>query len=343
MYDLLLLTLFFFSFLLTYILIKVFIKKLFTNNIYCLDQQKKGKPKVASGGGIPVFLSFFVTFVIFIFIFLFLFKQPSFHYSLILASISLGTIVGIIDDTKTTKKQNVSVYGNKQHRQGISQTIKPFLTLIAFLPLLFIIINNTYLIFPVLGEINFGLFYPLLISPLIFVVVLNSPNLLAGTNGLEGGIMFLVTLTLGVYFFYNSRVDLAIISFIATASALGFLCFNWCPAKVLPGDSFTYLSGSVYATLTLVGRAEFIAGFIFIPLAIEIVLKLKGKMRVRSFGNLQKDNTIKKPYKRIYSWTHIFMHYPKKIYNKKLTEKQITTSILFVELLFCVVGLILFI
>ncbi len=343
MYDLLLIILTLFSFFLTFILVKLAIPLFYKNNLFCIDQQKKRKPKVASAGGIPVFLGYFITMIIFIFVSLFLFKQISFHYTLILISITLGTIVGIIDDTKISLKPKLCIYGNKQHREGLSQSIKPLLTFFAFLPIVFLIINNTYLNFPIFGTVNLGLFYPLLIAPLIFIVVSNSPNLLAGTNGLEGGIMILITSTLGVYFLFNNNIDLAIFSFIASSCGLAFLFFNWCPAKILPGDSLTYFSGTVYATLTLVGRAEFIAGFIYIPLFIELMLKLKGKMRVRSFGNLQKDNTIKKPYKKIYSWTHIFMHYPKKIYSKKLTEKQITISILLLQFLFCILGLVLFI
>jgi UDP-N-acetylglucosamine--dolichyl-phosphate N-acetylglucosaminephosphotransferase len=343
MYDLLLITFIIFSFFLTFVLIKIFIPVLFKNNLFCIDQQKKRKPKVSSAGGIPTFLGFFVSTVLFIIASSFLFNQISFHYVLILTSITFGTFVGILDDTRVTIVPKVCIYGNKQHRQGISQTLKPILTLIAFLPIVFLLLNNTYLIFPIIGKINLGLFYPLLFAPLIFIVVSNSPNLLAGTNGLEGGIMFLLTTTLGIYFMFNNNIGLAIIAFIASSSSLAFLCFNWCPAKILPGDSLTYFSGTTFVALTLVGRAEFVAGFIYIPMFIELLLKLKGKMKVRSFGDLQKDNTIKKPYKKIYSWTHIFMHYPKKLFNKKLTEKQITKSILFLQLLFCILGLILFI
>ncbi len=342
MYDLLLVTTTLFAFFLTYVLVKIFIPVLFKNNLFCLDQQKKRKPKVASAGGIPTFLGFFISATIFIIASSFLFMQISFHYVLILISITFGTFVGILDDTRISIIPKTCVYGNKQHRQGISQTLKPILTLLAFFPIFFLLLNNTYLIFPIVGQINLGLFYPLLFAPLIFVVVSNSPNLLAGTNGLEGGVMFLLTTTLGIYFLFNNNIGLATIAFIASASVFAFLCFNWCPAKILPGDSLTYFSGTTFAALTLVGRAEFIAGVIYVPMFIELLLKLKGKMKVRSFGNLQKDNTIKKPYKNIYSWTHIFMHYPKKIYNKKLTEKQITTSILLVQLLFCILGLILF-
>ncbi len=343
MYNLLLLTLVLFSFFLTFILVKAFIPLLFKNNLFCIDQQKKGKPKVSNAGGIPTFLGFFITIIVFIFVSMFVFNQHAFQYTLILSSIFLGTLVGIIDDTRINLTLKKSIYGNKQHKVGLSQFVKPVLTLFAYVPIMFIVLNHTFLEFPVFGYVHLGLFYPFLLAPLIFVVVTNSPNLLAGTNGLEGGIMFLLTLTLGVFFFLNNNLSLAIFAFVASASALAFLCFNWCPAKVLPGDSLTYFSGVTFASLLLVGRAEFIAGFIYIPLFIELILKLKGKMRVRSFGDLQKNNTIKKPYKRIFSWTHVFMHYPKKIIDKKFTEKQITISILLLQLLFCVLGLILFV
>jgi len=110
---------------------------------------------------------------------------------------------------------------------------------------------------------------------------------------------------------------------------------------MLPGDSLTYLFGATFATIAIVGNIESFALFIFIPWAIEILLKVRGKLKVRSLGNLQEDGTLKAPYKHIYSWTHIMMYLPT-LWKKRFTEKQVTTGILLVEVLFCVAGFIIF-
>jgi UDP-N-acetylmuramyl pentapeptide phosphotransferase/UDP-N-acetylglucosamine-1-phosphate transferase len=175
----------------------------------------------------------------------------------------------------------------------------------------------------------------------MFIVITNSTNMLAGTNGLEGGLMAIVTLSLGIFSIVNGRTEAAVISFLAFAAVIPYLVNNWCPAKMLPGDSLTYLFGATFASIAIIGNIESFALFIFIPWAIEIILKLRGKLKVKSLGNLQKDGTLKMPYKRIYSWTHIMMFLPT-LFKRRFTEKQVTTSILLVEVIFCILGFILF-
>ncbi len=95
---------------------------------------------------------------------------------------------------------------------------------------------------------------------------------------------------------------------------------------MLPGDSLTYFAGAAFVSAIIIGNAEKLGILLFIPWIVEALLKLRGRFKVRSYGDLQRDGTIKAPYKEIYSLTHVVMKLPYWLKMKKgFTEKQIAT------------------
>jgi UDP-N-acetylglucosamine--dolichyl-phosphate N-acetylglucosaminephosphotransferase len=329
------------AFLISFFTLTQFKKFFVTRGIIAVDQQKKQKPVLPQSAGIPVFFGFFIASMFFVLLSSFYLKVDNTIIISSVLAILLATLVGFFDDLNVSKEPVKNIYGDLEIRVGLPQWLKPLLTILAAIPLIAIMAGDFTMALPIIGTINFGFWYPLLIVPILFVVITNSTNMLAGTNGLEGGLMAIVTLSLGVYSLINGRTEAAVISFLALGAVLPYLMNNWCPAKMLPGDSLTYLFGATFATIAIVGNIESFALFIFIPWAIEILLKVRGKLKVRSLGNLQEDGTLKAPYKHIYSWTHIMMYLPT-LWKKRFTEKQVTTGILLVEVLFCVAGFIIF-
>ncbi|MDD3244691.1 MAG: hypothetical protein PHU47_00910 [Candidatus ainarchaeum sp.] len=310
-------------------------------DIIAIDQQKKEKPVLPQSGGFPVFLGILIGVCFFLLISIFYFPINNSLILVSLLSILLAMLVGFFDDINLSKKPVKNIYGDLEIRVGLTQITKPILTFIAAIPLMALLVGDFLITLPFIGSINLGYFYPLFFVPIFFIVFTNATNMLAGTNGLESGSMFLITLFLGVFCLLNNRIEAAAISLISCFAIIPFLVNNWYPAKILPGDSLTYLFGAVYATVAIVGNVEMFATFIFIPWAIEILLKLRGGLKVRSLGNLQKDGTLKKPYNKIYSWTHIMMWIPE-WFGKRAKEYQVTIAILGVELFVIVIGFILF-
>lgn len=80
--------------------------------------------------------------------------------------------------------------------------------------------------------------------------VINAYNLIDGLDGLSGTLTFTTSVTLGILYFsmgsFESRV-----CFCLAASILGFLCFNWPPAKIFMGDSGSQFLGFMIAILPL--------------------------------------------------------------------------------------------
>jgi UDP-N-acetylglucosamine--dolichyl-phosphate N-acetylglucosaminephosphotransferase len=328
----------FFPFFLTILLIKIFQPILKKHHLVGIDQQKINKPVLPSSAGIPVFISILISLL-----FIFLFSDYNIDYKLVflaLGSIFLVFLIGFLDDIKIEKKKKRNIYGDNQLRVGLPQWLKPLLTAFIFIPLIFIV-KSTIINIPFYGQIDIGILYYFLIF-ILFLVFSNSTNMLAGMNGLEGSLMFIISFTLSIATLMTNEIELFIISLAFMSASIGYLIFNWYPAKILPGDSLTYLFGGYFATIIVFGKLKVFGLFIFLPWFVEILLKLRGKLKTRSLGNVQKDGSLKPPYKHIYSWTHVFMYLPK-LFNKnaKVKEWQITLYISILVFIFCIIGLVI--
>ena len=81
--------------------------------------------------------------------------------------------------------------------------------------------------------------------------VVNAFNLIDGLDGLCGSLAFTTTLTLGIIYTLSGN-NISVICFILAASILGFLCFNWPPAKLFMGDCGSQFLGFMIATIPLI-------------------------------------------------------------------------------------------
>ena len=307
-----------------------------------IDQQKKGKPSLPTSGGVPVFVGLLAGLLAYLFLISF-FNQASVetltakvNILAAILSISIITGVGFFDDI-FMKKEAVSARSDTvEKRHGLKQWMKPLLTIFGAIPLMVVLLGTTSMAWPFFGEINFGIFFPLVLIPAAVVTVSNATNMLAGVNGLEAGLMAVASFFLGLFCLSYGTFEGAMIAFALFASLVAFLFFNWFPSKVLPGDSLTYFMGGAFVAAVIIGNVEKFGIIIFTPWIIEAFLKLTAKFKARSFGDLQEDGTIKAPYPdRIYSLTHVVMKLPEWLGMKRFKENQIALILIGFELLFC--------
>jgi len=242
-------------------------------------------------------------------------------------TILLIVIIGFFDDL------NVSdvVKGKRDIRKGLKQWQKPLLTLPAAIPLMVIKAGYTSMQFPFIGSINFGILYPLVLVPIGVIGAANVVNLLGGFNGSEAGMGVVYCLFLGMLALASNQIVSAVIFFSAVGALIGFLKFNWFPAKMLSGDSLTYGLGAVVASGVIIGNMEKAGLILLTPFIIEFFLKLRSRFHASCLGKLRKDGKIDPPYgKKIYSLTHILMNLG------KFNEKQIATGMILIEIIFCI-------
>ena len=83
------------------------------------------------------------------------------------------------------------------------------------------------------------------------IVITNSFNLIDGVDGLAGSLGVLTTLVFGTYFFYVGQLTYAVMAFSLAGSIIGFLIYNFSPAKIFMGDTGSLLLGLVNSILVI--------------------------------------------------------------------------------------------
>src|SRR3989344_6562940 len=169
------------SFFVTLIATPILIRYLNRIGLLVKDQNKEDKPPVPISCCLAVMSGVLVGIMFYIFILTFVYHDKS-QLALTFASLTtilLITFIGFMDDLIIHKTKDSSV--------GLRQWQKPFLTLIAAIPLMVINAGVSKMAIPFFGIIDFGLLYPLLLIPIGVVGASNMVNLLAGINGLETG------------------------------------------------------------------------------------------------------------------------------------------------------------
>lgn len=319
------------SFLVTLILTPKLIIFLERSGIVGIDIQKKNKPKIAEMGGPAVLIGFFAGVFFFIWIKIFLYGEAPDLVKIFagITTIILITFIGIFDDlSRLLKIKNAKDEFGNVKRIGIKQWQKPLLVLPAAIPLMAIMAGDSTMFLPFFGLIDIGILYPLILIPIGVVGTSNAVNMLAGFNGLEAGLGAVLLGSLGLYAYSINETAAAIIGLSIIAALIAFLKYNWYPAKIMPGDSLVYMIGATVAVIAIIGNMERFALIAFAPWFLELILKLRN-FKAENFGVLQKDGTLKAPYKKTYSLTHVVMKLG------RFKEYQVTLVLIFCEIILC--------
>lgn len=321
------------SFLTTLFVTPILMKFFLRAGIVAIDRHKKDKPILPSAGGVCVAVGILSGLLVYIgsTTFLFGMQQEVLYLLTVISSILIVTLVGLFDDLNVSSKK-VIVKGEKEIRVGLPQWAKPLLTLAGAVPLMAISAGETTVGLPFVGIVDLGIIYPLLLIPIGFVGASNAINMLGGFNGAEAGMGIVYLLTLGIFSLVTGN-SMAILFLISVLALLGFIVYNWYPAKILPGDSLTYLLGAIIASGVIIGNMEKLGVILLIPFVIELFLKLRSRLKASSLGRLRPDGRIDPPYgNKIYSLTHVIMNV------KPFTERQIAVILIALQLIVSIVG-----
>jgi len=104
-------------------------------------------------------------------------------------------------------------------------------------------------------NITFMLATPIacLLTMIWMIGATNALNLMDGMDGLAGGIANIACFFLGGIAFYHGYYVTAILCFLLAGSTLGYLFFNFPPAKIFMGDGGSYQLGFFVAMVPLLG------------------------------------------------------------------------------------------
>lgn len=181
-------------------------------------------------------------------------------------------VLGFLDDyIKVVKKRNL---GLKARQKLLGQIIIAVVTIFIATRELGI---QTTLWIPIGGEyIELGALYYVLIL-LVIVGASNAVNLTDGLDGLASGVMAIAASCYGVVCLLTRHDELAIFCAAIVGACIGFLRFNFHPAKVFMGDTGSLALGGAFAALGILTHTELllvVIGLVFVCEALSVILQV---------------------------------------------------------------------
>ena len=201
---------------------------------------KKPIPKL---GGVGIFFAFLFGYM--------LFGQNSIKMNAILIGSFIIILTGIIDDINDLRAS----------RQLVAQLVAA--AVIVFYGRI-VLTDITAFGF----HIQFGIFSEL-ITILFIVGCINIINFTDGLDGLSGGVTSIFYITTAVICFYQGRLGTLemTLTLLMLGSTLGFLVYNFYPAKIFAGQSSMFM-GFMISIICLLGFKGTALTSLFVPLAI---------------------------------------------------------------------------
>lgn len=211
------------------------------------DDRRMHKNTMPKLGGIAVIAGFLISIIYLLFVMTIegsinLFGQEQYFQKLIgiLLGIIIITIIGMLDDIKTLKPW-----------QKLLGQIIAAIVVVAFG------VQIDVIKFSSIAQIGLSKEISMIITVIWIVGITNAINLMDGLDGLSSGISLISCLSLLIIFALNDSPMIAVLLISSLIGALvGFLPFNFAPAKTFIGDTGSNFLGFMLAIISIVGVAK---------------------------------------------------------------------------------------
>ncbi|WP_319507194.1 UDP-N-acetylglucosamine-1-phosphate transferase [uncultured Methanolobus sp.] len=300
-------------FIVTFISMPYFIKKLTEKGIIARDYYKREVTMIPERGGIAILL---VAMVCFSLNTLF-FKFATTNYVALIVIAMFG-LFGILDDMI-----------------DIGRVTKLLLMYYCSYPLIQYA-THTAFTFPSVGDIELGILYLQFIVPTYVLVASNLVNMHSGFNGLSSGLSVIVLIALIVKSVLIGDVDniFAVVSI--TGATFGYYMYDRYPSHIFWGNIGSLTIGAAIGTM-IVLQGFIISGFIMlIPHTVNFLMYVYWrvmKFPVAKFGKEREDGTLEVPNPLTLKW--VLPYY------RRVTERQATWAMYALTGFFCVLGIML--
>jgi UDP-N-acetylmuramyl pentapeptide phosphotransferase/UDP-N-acetylglucosamine-1-phosphate transferase len=190
----------------------------------------------------------------------------------------------------------------------------------------------------------FGIFdiapiFSISISIFTLIVITNAFNLIDGVDGLAGGLSLIISITFSVWFYLIGEYGWSTIGFALAGAILGFLFFNFSPAKIFMGDAGSLTIGFLIAVFTIKfiefgkfhhGKDLTLSTAPVIAIAI-LIIPLYDTLRVFILRILNKQSPFKADRNHLHHW----------LIKIGLTHSQVSLILYATNVLFIAVAFIL--
>jgi phospho-N-acetylmuramoyl-pentapeptide-transferase len=232
------------------------------------------------------------------------------EYLIIFISGILFGITGFLDDYLKYKRKNAA---------GLSALTKlciQFASASIVILMIYLYFPHTEVIFPFVGPVDLGLIY-FPVSAIVVVGTSNAVNLTDGVDGLAASVFVASIVPLLIVGYFN-------VLFLSLIGALlGFIWYNWHPARVFMGDTGSLaLGGMLASALAIKGLDLFVIffGSVFIAEMLSVIIQV---FSYKCFG------------KRVFKMSPVHHHFE----ITGWSERRIAVSFSAVALFFSFVGL----
>lgn len=208
------------------------------------DERRIHKKPIPLLGGLAIYISTIISILIFL-------PLDRTNFCIIIGS-TIIVICGIIDDTR-----------------DLSPKMKLLFQIVASIVLILGDVKITFLTNPFKNGLLYlnGFSIPLTIFWVVGIT--NTVNLIDGLDGLAAGVSLIASMSL---FFVASRFEylpIMIMSVVLAGSCLGFLPYNFNPAKIFMGDTGALFLGFMLAVISIEGVMKSVATIaIVVPIII---------------------------------------------------------------------------
>lgn len=212
------------------------------------DERKIHKNPIPRLGGVAIWLCTVVSFMILVVV---CSKYPNGNLlSGLFTGGSLMFLLGMVDD----------IY-------NLSPKFKLFVQLGAALVAILLGVKIDILSNPFGAPILLG-WVSIPLTMIWLVGITNAMNFIDGVDGLAGTVTTISAVTLGVIAISTDQPISALVAALLAGAMLGFLVFNFHPAKIFMGDSGALFAGFMLAGLSVTGVLKTLAVTIILPMFI---------------------------------------------------------------------------
>ena len=261
-------------------------------------QKKSGTPTM--GGIMFIIASVFVSVVCYVVLNILNPNNQSVQdHVQFIAGIIMATLFGVIgfvdDYIKFLHK----------HNEGLTEKQKlvlQFLVAVAYVFALKLGGCSSGTVIPFVGRVDFGIFY-WIVSVIVIVGFVNATNLTDGIDGLDGSVTFFASMIFMVIAGYLLNNGMSVMSASLSGACLGFLVWNFHPAKVFMGDTGSlFLGGYLCAVAYGINMPVLV-----IPIGIMYIVEMFSVMMQVSYFKITKKRTGQG--KRLFKMSPIHHHF----------------------------------
>lgn len=215
------------------------------------DARKVHKEPIPRLGGIAIFLGSILSLVTIELLQPGFFTTQSHWYGIIIGS-SLMFLLGVIDDLKTLSAKFKFIY-------QIGAALIAY-----YMGIKILVLSN-----PMGGMLILPDWLSMFMTVFWLVGITNTINLIDGLDGLAAGVSMIAGITLSIIAIQTNQYLGAVIILTLVGSTIGFLRYNFNPAKIFMGDSGSLFLGFTLASISITGVLKLAATVtILLPLLI---------------------------------------------------------------------------